>query len=316
MPGPDEFYRALSRALGNGRFSNPSVTKEIFDPKTYAKKDGKLIYRSSGEEVKMRDKKPKLKVRGIDVDKLPEGRVKEEDPPFPFIKRFEHGGRSVDYVSNYIPDPLATGDVTTTTTSGSYASDSEFFDGRDGNVSDPDGNLGEIQDAVISKFYRDHGKGSGRLEGQIQDAVLRKFNRDRTGRSDTGYYDYSTDTSYRGLATGEEGSAYPNRISSSSKRGYDPNYSPNMGIKNMPIKRSSNPFEALIQLKTKNIFNPDPVQPKMVDPLYKIYGRKLNSQTGEYVYNTNKGEVRKQRGPEDAQFISQNREAFDEMRKK
>ncbi len=290
MPGPDEFYRALSRALGHGRFSNPSVTKEIFDPKTYAKKDGKLIYRSSGEEVKMRDKKPKLKVRGVDVDKLPEGRIKEEDPPFPFMKRFEEGGRSVDYVSNYIPDPLATGDVTTTTTSGTYTSDSKLFDGRD---SDPDDDLGNIQNAVIEKFGRD-----------------------RTGRSDTGYYDAATDRSYRGLATGEEGGAYPNRLKTSMKQGYDPNYSPNMGIKNMQIKRSSNPFEALIQLKTKNILNPDPVQPKMVDPLYKIYGRKLNQQTGEYVYNTNKGEVRKQRGPEDAQFISQNRKAFDEMRKK
>jgi len=71
MPGPDEFYRALSRALGHGLFSNPSVTKEIFDPKTYAKKDGKLIYRSSGEDVKIRDNKPKLKVRGVDVCKLP-----------------------------------------------------------------------------------------------------------------------------------------------------------------------------------------------------------------------------------------------------
>tara|TARA_R110002167_G_scaffold104889_2_gene270133 strand:- start:260 stop:1150 length:891 start_codon:yes stop_codon:yes gene_type:complete len=293
MPGPDEFYRALSRALGHGRFSNPSVTKEIFDPKTYAKKDGKLIYRSSGEEVKMRDKKPKLKVRGVDVDKLPEGRIKEEDPPFPFMKRFEHGGRSVDYVSNYIPDPLATGDVTTTTTSGTYTSDSKLFDGRDGDVSDPDDDLGNIQNAVIEKFGRD-----------------------RTGRSDTGYYDAATDKSYRGLATGEEGGAYPNRLKTSMKQGYDPNYSPNMGIKNMQIKRSSNPFEALIQLKTKNILNPNPVQPKMVDPLYKIYGRKLNQQTGEYVYNTNKGEVRKQRGPEDAQFISQNRKAFDEMRKK
>ena len=293
MPGPDEFYRALSRALGHGRFSNPSVTKEIFDPKTYAKKDGKLIYRSSGEDVKMRDKKPKLKVRGVDVDKLPEGRIKEEDPPFPFMKRFEHGGRSVDYVSNYIPDPLATGDVTTTTTSGTYTSDSKLFDGRDGDVSDPDDDLGDIQNAVIEKFGRD-----------------------RTGRSDTGYYDAATDKSYRGLATGEEGGAYPNRLKTSMKQGYDPNYSPNMGIKNMQIKRSSNPFEALIQLKTKNILNPNPVQPKMVDPLYKIYDRKLNQQTGEYIYKTNKGEVRKQRGPEDAQFISQNRKAFDEMRKK
>jgi hypothetical protein len=241
----------------------------------------------------MRDKKPKLKVRGVDVDKLPEGRIKEEDPPFPFMKRFEEGGRSVDYVSNYIPDPLATGDVTTTTTSGTYTADSAFFDGSDGSVSDPEGILGEIQYAVIDKFGRD-----------------------RTGRSDTGYYDPATDRSYRGTATGDEDDAYPKGLKTSMKKGYDPNYSPNMGIKNMQMKRSSNPFEALIQLKTKNILAPDPVQPKMVDPLYKIYDRKLNSQTGEYVYNTNKGEVRKQRGSEDAQFISQNREAFNEMRKK
>jgi hypothetical protein len=185
---------------------------------------------------------------------------------------------------------LATGD--TTTTSGTYTSDSKFFDGKDGEVSDPDGNLGEIQDAVIGKFSRD-----------------------RTGKSDTGYYDYSTDRTYRGSATGKEGDAYPNRIKTGFKQGYDSKYSPNMGIKNMQTKRSSNPFEALIKLKTKNILNPDPVQPKMVDPLYKIYGRKLNSQTGQYVYDTSKGEIKKQRGKEDSQFVSQNRKAIDEMRK-
>ena len=87
--------------------------------------------------------------------------------------------------------------------------------------------------------------------------------------------------------------------------------SPNIGIKNQQIKRSSK-----IQLKPKNILNPDPVQPKMVDPLYKMYSRKLNQQTGEYIYKTNKGEVRKQRGQEDGQFISQNRKAFNKMRKK
>ena len=222
---------------------------------------------------------------------MPRGRTKTYRAPFPFRKRFEEGGRSVNYVSNYIPDPLATGDVSTTTTSGTYTSDSKFFDGKDGEVTDPEGDLGEIQQALLDKFSRD-----------------------RTGNSDTGYYDYNTDRTYRGSATGKKGDAYPNRIKTGFKQGYD--YSPNIGIKNLQIKRSSNPFEALIQLKTKNILAPDPVQPKMVDPLYKIYDRKLNSQTGEYVYNTNKGEVRKQRGPEDAQFISQNRKAFDEMRKK
>jgi hypothetical protein len=38
---------------------------------------------------------------------MPRGRTKTYRAPFPFRKRFEEGGRSVDYVSNYIPDPLA-----------------------------------------------------------------------------------------------------------------------------------------------------------------------------------------------------------------
>jgi hypothetical protein len=32
-------------------------------------------------------KKKKAQVRGVDVDKLPEGRIKEYDTPFPFRKR-------------------------------------------------------------------------------------------------------------------------------------------------------------------------------------------------------------------------------------
>jgi hypothetical protein len=32
-------------------------------------------------------KKKKAKVRGVDVDKLPEGRIKEFKAPFPFRKR-------------------------------------------------------------------------------------------------------------------------------------------------------------------------------------------------------------------------------------
>ena len=32
-------------------------------------------------------KKKKAQVRGVDVDKLPEGRIKDYEPPFPFRKR-------------------------------------------------------------------------------------------------------------------------------------------------------------------------------------------------------------------------------------
>ncbi len=46
-------------------------------------------------------------------------------------------------------------------------------------------------------------------------------------------------------------------------------------------------------------------------PTMEIYGRKLNQQTGEYIYETSEGNFRKKQGPEDAAFIKENRQAFD-----
>jgi hypothetical protein len=50
--------------------------------------------------------------------------------------------------------------------------------------------------------------------------------------------------------------------------------------------------------------------------LPEIYSRKLNQQTGEYIYNTSEGEVRKKRGQEDADYVRMNRAAIDRMRQK
>jgi hypothetical protein len=83
----------------------------------------------------------------------------------------------------------------------------------------------------------------------------------------------------------------------------------------MGVKKKPHPFQGLLDLKRKPILSPTTSSLKLVDPFLKVYGRKLNSQTGQYVYDTSKGEVKKQRGKEDAQFVSQNRKAIDEMRK-
>lgn len=145
---------------------------------------------------------------------------------------------------------------------------------------------------------------------EIESAMSKKFNRDRTGFADTGYYDPATNTSYRAIGENYPGAVRPANWKVQSKVGNDPNFSPNMGVKKKP-----HPFQGLLDLKRKPILSPTTSSLKLVDPLLKVYGRKLNSQTGQYVYDTSKGEIKKQRGKEDSQFISQNREAFDEMRK-
>lgn len=174
-------------------------------------------------------------------------------------------------------------------------------------------------------IYDDDAKDADPNLGEIEVAMQKKFNRERTGFADTGYYDPATNTSYRAIGERHQnpyskmseeeyknypGVARPANWRVQSKVGNDPNFSPNMGVKKKP-----HPFQGLLDLKRKPILSPTTSSLKLVDPLLKVYGRKLNSQTGQYVYDTSKGEVKKQRGKEDAQFVSQNRKAIDEMRK-
>ena len=175
-------------------------------------------------------------------------------------------------------------------------------------------------------IYDDDARDADPNLGEIEGAMEQKFNRERTGFADTGYYDPATNTSYRAIGgrglnpyskmSEEEyknspGVVRPANWKVQSKVGNDPNFSPNMGVKKKP-----HPFQGLLDLKRKPILSPTTSSLKLVDPLLKVYGRKLNSQTGQYVYDTSKGEIKKQRGKEDSQFVSQNRKAIDEMRKK
>tara|TARA_R110000796_G_scaffold71797_7_gene162824 strand:- start:1396 stop:2115 length:720 start_codon:yes stop_codon:yes gene_type:complete len=181
-------------------------------------------------------------------------------------------------------------------------------------------------DSDYEYIYDDAAKDADPNLGEIELAMQRKFNRDRTGFADTGYYDPATNTSYRAIGerhqnpyskmSEEEYKNYPGVVRPAnwrvqSKVGNDPNFSSNMGVKKKP-----HPFQGLLDLKRKPILSPTTSSLKLVDPLLKVYGRKLNSQTGQYVYDTSKGEIKKQRGKEDSQFVSQNRKAIDEMRKK
>jgi hypothetical protein len=78
MGEPKKFRRALNDKLGLSKYTNQGVAEEIFNPDMYEVKDGKLYYKESGELVKMPKKavKEKLKVRGVDAQKLPQGRIK------------------------------------------------------------------------------------------------------------------------------------------------------------------------------------------------------------------------------------------------
>lgn len=73
--------------------------------------------------------------------------------------------------------------------------------------------------------------------------------------------------------------------------------------------------EPIMKLKPKGIptFQVPQLQP--IDPRMKIYGRRLNQRTGEYIYDTDRGTVKKKIGREDAAFYNQNRAAIEQMRR-
>lgn len=52
----------------------------------------------------------------------------------------------------------------------------------------------------------------------------------------------------------------------------------------------------------------------MINPLPEIYSRKLNQQTGEYIYDTSKGKIRKKLGTEDASFVNLFRDQIERIR--
>ena len=83
-------------------------------------------------------------------------------------------------------------------------------------------------------------------------------------------------------------------------------------------KELSRPEERMVELPPKLPFgNMDMSRlPALRRVLPEIYSRKLNQQTGEYIYNTSEGEVRKRRGQEDADYVRMNRAAIDRMRQK
>lgn len=74
--------------------------------------------------------------------------------------------------------------------------------------------------------------------------------------------------------------------------------------------------EPLINLPSKaGLNNNVGVTPNMmVEPMLKIYSRKLNQQTGEYIYDTSKGIIRTKIGPEDARFYNQNKNEIENIR--
>lgn len=83
-------------------------------------------------------------------------------------------------------------------------------------------------------------------------------------------------------------------------------------------KESVRPKEGMVELPPKLPFpNIDLNKlPALRRVLPEIYSRKLNQQTGEYIYDTSEGEVRKKRGQEDADYVRMNRAAIDRMRQK
>lgn len=83
-------------------------------------------------------------------------------------------------------------------------------------------------------------------------------------------------------------------------------------------KKPIRPKERMVELPPKLPFpNIDLNKlPALRRVLPEIYSRKLNQQTGEYIYDTSEGEVRKKRGQEDADYVRMNRAAIDRMRQK
>jgi hypothetical protein len=82
-------------------------------------------------------------------------------------------------------------------------------------------------------------------------------------------------------------------------------------------KKPIRPKEPMVELPPKLPFgNMDMSKPPALRRvLPEIYGVKLNQQTGEFIYRTSEGEVRKKQGPDNAQFVNQNRAALERMRK-
>ena len=82
-------------------------------------------------------------------------------------------------------------------------------------------------------------------------------------------------------------------------------------------KKPIRPKESMVELPPKLPFgNMDMSKPPALRRvLPEIYGVKLNQQTGEFIYRTSEGEVRKKQGPDNAQFVNQNRAALERMRK-
>lgn len=83
-------------------------------------------------------------------------------------------------------------------------------------------------------------------------------------------------------------------------------------------KQLARPEERMLELPPKLPFgNMDMSRlPALRRVLPEIYSRKLNQQTGEYIYTTSEGELRKKRGQEDADYVRMNRAAIDRMRQK
>lgn len=73
--------------------------------------------------------------------------------------------------------------------------------------------------------------------------------------------------------------------------------------------------ESIVSLPTKEYQFPRPNALELIDPMPQIYSRKLNQQSGEYIYETSEGTVRKKIGVEDARYQHQNRKAINAMRR-
>lgn len=82
-------------------------------------------------------------------------------------------------------------------------------------------------------------------------------------------------------------------------------------------KSSKRLREGMVELPPKLPFaNMDLTKvPPLRRVLPEFYGMRLNQQTGEYIYDTSEGEIRKKIGPENAQFVNMHRKAIERMRK-
>lgn len=82
-------------------------------------------------------------------------------------------------------------------------------------------------------------------------------------------------------------------------------------------KRRIRPVEKMVELPPKLPFqNMDLTKvPPLRRVLPEFYGMRLNQQTGEYIYDTSEGEIKKKIGPENAQFVNIHRKAIERMRK-